>query len=332
MPGFTTHHLFGEDVYHQIKYSLLKKIIHQNISAYTIGLQGPDIFFYYLPFLKENTGINGKNYGLRMHNENIRLFFQYSLEQLNNIMNQNPKKAMIDVSYLCGFFCHYILDVTCHPYIYARSGHDLSNPQYKRESSAKHRILETQIDTIYLKKKKKKLPSKFQKPKALSISKEKGYDLFDYIKNCVNSTYEGNLTAKQIKQVISYMKLECFLLTDPVGILTGLVELIENRTIKCAYISGLIVTDRPKKNNIKDPLNLSHHIWYSPWELEKIRQESFLDLYQTALSRMSLICSIFNQYLLDMIMDSPKAIIEQQHLLHELGNFSYHSGLFVKEN
>ena len=49
MPGFVTHYLFGEEIYHQLKCNFQKKNLFYNRSAYAFGLQGPDLFFYYLP-------------------------------------------------------------------------------------------------------------------------------------------------------------------------------------------------------------------------------------------------------------------------------------------
>ena len=53
MPGFTTHYLFGVNAYKDLKNTPLKKNICGNHAAYSLGLQGPDLFFYYLtPYTK----------------------------------------------------------------------------------------------------------------------------------------------------------------------------------------------------------------------------------------------------------------------------------------
>lgn len=49
MPGYVTHYIFGREVYHNLKNNSLKKNLYYNCAAYGLGLQGPDIFFYYLP-------------------------------------------------------------------------------------------------------------------------------------------------------------------------------------------------------------------------------------------------------------------------------------------
>ena len=48
MPGFVTHYLFGLDAYRQIHSESIRQNLHKNHSAFALGLQGPDIFFFYL--------------------------------------------------------------------------------------------------------------------------------------------------------------------------------------------------------------------------------------------------------------------------------------------
>ena len=50
MPGFTTHYLFGVDTYHELKDKQLKQVLRRQRQAFCLGLQGPDIFFYDIPY------------------------------------------------------------------------------------------------------------------------------------------------------------------------------------------------------------------------------------------------------------------------------------------
>ena len=49
MPGFITHYLFGINTYHTLRNKTLRQDLQQQHAAYSLGLQGPDIFFYFLP-------------------------------------------------------------------------------------------------------------------------------------------------------------------------------------------------------------------------------------------------------------------------------------------
>ena len=49
MPGFTTHYLFGVDACRRLTSTSMHNMIRRDHSAYALGLQGPDLFFYSLP-------------------------------------------------------------------------------------------------------------------------------------------------------------------------------------------------------------------------------------------------------------------------------------------
>ncbi len=67
MPGFTTHYLFGLHAYRKFAPSSLKQTIQKHHAAYSLGLQGPDLFFYFLP----SYIIHKNNIGSVAHTEKI---------------------------------------------------------------------------------------------------------------------------------------------------------------------------------------------------------------------------------------------------------------------
>ena len=76
MPGFTTHYLFGLHAYKQLHSPALKKIIKDNPAAYSLGLQGPDLFFYFLP----SYTIRRRNIGSIAHTESTNKFLRHLLD------------------------------------------------------------------------------------------------------------------------------------------------------------------------------------------------------------------------------------------------------------
>ena len=48
MPGFVTHYIFGVNAYKQVDNSDIHNIIYRNRQAYSLGLQGPDLFYYFM--------------------------------------------------------------------------------------------------------------------------------------------------------------------------------------------------------------------------------------------------------------------------------------------
>ena len=49
MPGFASHYLFGQQSLSHLKEDQEYHILSLHPHAYNLGLQGPDIFYYYLP-------------------------------------------------------------------------------------------------------------------------------------------------------------------------------------------------------------------------------------------------------------------------------------------
>ena len=56
MPGLVAHYIFGTEAYHKVTCDMekhtfhLKKTLFANHGVYSLGLQGPALFFYSLPY------------------------------------------------------------------------------------------------------------------------------------------------------------------------------------------------------------------------------------------------------------------------------------------
>ena len=107
MPSMYAHYHFGGKVFKALPKSA-RDIINKNRELYLIGLQGPDILFYYKPLGKNR--VNGYGYG--MHDRPAEEFFRGAAERYENC---GKDEAML--SYLLGFICHFALDSACHGYI-----------------------------------------------------------------------------------------------------------------------------------------------------------------------------------------------------------------------
>lgn len=331
MPGFTTHYLFGVDVYHSIPNCDLKKIIRTYPSAYKLGLQGPDIFFFYLPCLLGN---QSKNLGSAMHQSNVNKFFENYLTALDSY---SGKTREIGISYLAGFLCHYGLDALAHPFIYSRTDKEIYNvgailrddhsvsQDIKTLYYADHRILETIIDTLMLKKRKNLVPSKFLKDQIVRMPKEVSDTLSFLLCNSINSTYYNccTLSPRNLHRVFHAMKRECKILANRTTKKKQLVERIENRYIKFPLLSSLIPSDFVADED--DALNLSHHTWSLPWEPNCTFSASFLDLYKDAIEQCRMNLVMLDNYL-KMPASSLSQYICKNILLQKLGNRSYHTG------
>ncbi len=148
MPGLITHVLCSHQVSNKVD-DEIKELIKKYPSAYYLGSQGPDIFFYYLPgFLNKET----LNLGLLLHKRNTNDFL---MSLLDNAKLYNDERKNVALSYIFGYLTHYGLDSKTHPYIYYKSGFrqkgNLITMVKSLRTSLYHRKLDTSIDTLLVK-------------------------------------------------------------------------------------------------------------------------------------------------------------------------------------
>lgn len=105
MPTTYAHDLFGQRVYTFLTPEV-KQVIRKNKNLFRIGLHGPDILFYDIPNSKVTRT------GIVMHREVAAPFFERGM----TLVRQKHDEKLL--AYLLGFACHYLLDSTCHPYVY----------------------------------------------------------------------------------------------------------------------------------------------------------------------------------------------------------------------
>lgn len=140
MPGIVTHYLFGTDVHES-----LAEVIGEApaaLDAFLLGNQGPDPFFY----LRATPGTHElRRIGQTMHRQKVPEL----LASLHDCFADGPCKA-----YALGFLCHYLLDSTVHPLVYAQE-HALCDVGIEGLSDkwahrVVHATIETEIDEYIL--------------------------------------------------------------------------------------------------------------------------------------------------------------------------------------
>ena len=117
MPGFASHYLFGQQSLSHLKEDQEYHILSLHPHAYNLGLQGPDIFYYYLPAWL----LYDHNAASLIH-ENSSLQFFIAMIDARNKLSSHSERIIAD-AYICGFLGHYTLDTYCHPYIFDRTHH-----------------------------------------------------------------------------------------------------------------------------------------------------------------------------------------------------------------
>lgn len=162
MPQTYAHQYFGDLVYEQLP-GEIRGVIEENRELYEIGLQGPDILFYYHPLWKNPVA----RLGNEMHSWSGRKYFARAVQALTGIdpvgsemrMEELPQQAYLYTSlsseeagsddadaalvYLYGCLCHFTLDSICHPYI---------NQYDAMEAGVTHSVIEGDFDRALIEK------------------------------------------------------------------------------------------------------------------------------------------------------------------------------------
>ena len=127
MPALYAHLRFGEEVAKTLP-TAYTSLIERFPEAFALGTQGPDILFYHKPMKKNQI----RSHGTFLHTLSGNEFFLAQGEKLvhsEDILTENGAFA----AYLCGFLCHFTLDVLCHPYINEHSCEAVSHGKIESE-------------------------------------------------------------------------------------------------------------------------------------------------------------------------------------------------------
>lgn len=310
MPGFTTHYLFGQQTYPLLPTSNSKKAIQKYPRVYTLGLQGPDIFFYHT---------HRQNPGSIAHTTNTGMFLSHLLQATE--IFPSAKEQTIAQSYVLGFVGHYILDSTCHPYIYARSNYSLN----KKRNMGRHIQLETDIDNSLLWFYQRKRPSEFHQSNSIALNKEQIQVISKLLFIAFKKTYPNlMLSQHQIKQSILSTQKITRILYDTTGCKKAFIQRLESIFLSYPMVSSLIANDHLVF--YKDPCNIRHKSWKNPWDESILSRESFFDLFEKAQTQYFKLLIAADKYFSTKYPHGQKEDFLRQ-LQEQLGNFSYHSGL-----
>lgn len=310
MPGFITHYLFGCEVVKDIKDKDMKKLLKDNKGAFSLGLQGPDIFFYF-PY--SFTG-NKKRLASVMHVYDTGDFFINLIKETNRL---EGKAKEIGIAYVLGFLGHYSLDTKCHPYIYYRTGYLNKGKDY----FGKHTDFETDIDCLLMKKLMNYDVVNFRQEKTIKLDKNSIVIIARLLNRACKITYP------YIKSSVEIMKLavESFyytngLLNDRRGYKKRILSSVEKTIFGNVSAAPLFIVEN-KEINWEDPLNDNHKEWKNPWNMKEKSRESFMDLILNAKGYyINLMEDVFSE--ITNIED-----VDYNKLSEVIGNNSYHSGL-----
>ena len=185
MPGLYAHFLFGLKV-KEILPEELSRVIENHQDEYLLGLQGPDLLFYYHP-LRFRPVTGGK-----IHRQPASGF----LENAACVLREDGSES--GLAYIIGFICHFTLDSDCHPVICS----------FKQQDGLSHAGIEEEFDQVLMRQQKID-PSRFS-PKPL-IPKKSG------VANCAAPFYPGAAHKQLNRSLFSMRHLSTVLYSPKIG-------------------------------------------------------------------------------------------------------------------
>lgn len=317
MPGFVTHYLFGRDTYHKLSHTAFKSNLYQNRKAYGLGLQGPDLFFYYLPSYL----LHRCNPGAIAHDGASGPFFESLLMTCLSFSSDDDRA--IAEAYLAGFLGHYTLDTVCHPYIYAMTDYHGREKDY----FSRHAYLETDIDCALLFEKLHRTPGSFSNNHTIALTRRQKSVIVQMLSAAYHRAFPRLKVGKLTMRLgIFSIRLGMRILQDRTGQKKVLFRFLERHFLGYPLFSPLVASNSLFFRT--DPFNLRHARWKNPWNPSLESEESFFDLYRKAtalyLARLDRLAE-----LLACREDPGRQNELIRAFLEEYGNRSFLSGIEV---
>ena len=106
MPALYAHKIFGAKVYKELPDNI-REIISEFKEEFLIGLHGPDVLFFHMPWKDGRVS----KIGNRLHKRPFALLERRAFKVLKY------EKDDAALAYFIGNICHFVLDMSCHPLV-----------------------------------------------------------------------------------------------------------------------------------------------------------------------------------------------------------------------
>ena len=278
MPAATTHVAFAKDVL-RLNRDIEKSI--SNYSMFTLGSQGPDLLFFSRASILPGSL---KKYGNLMHEHKVYEVIHYFEEYADN----DPDLT----SYIRGYLCHYALDSTVHPLVYAVTS-SFCKDDHAKESEV-HVGLEAEIDVWVLHQRGLTI-SDYNVYEDLKISNKDRKKLAGMYHAMFQDVLHLDIPVKSFEQTIIEISLWTAFLKPrkPVyNTIRACEKLIGNHAF-----SNMMLCNKHDETII----NVDHRHYTIPWHPNNIISDSFIDLYGKAFTKATELIKSHSRH--DFILD-----------------------------
>lgn len=276
MPAVITHDRFGREALKHPATSFVATKDERD--AFLLGNQGPDPLFYSVisPSLATYHAL-----GSLMHDKKPAEL----LSAFSHAIKTAPTATQPVIrAYAAGFLCHYLLDRTAHPLIYAQE-YALCDAGVeglsRKDGSEVHAVIETELDELMLYTYTGKTIASFAPHKDILQASDQALASLSYIVGAVLwETYERIAPVDLLSKSVHNFRRIQHMLYSPRGKKRAVLGKIERAVRPHSFLESMSHQNRALTYSDFD--NHKHDVWVNPFTGD-ISTASFMDLFNSTL-------------------------------------------------
>ena len=276
MPSIITHHIFSNEVLKKLSNDTKSKFSNE-LEIYNTFAQSHDYLFYNHFTPKKSKEI--RDLGHYAHHHNTQEYLLNIIKMIKEKKLTNNQQA---IAYLYGSLTHYILDTTCHPFIFYKTGVYRKKEKWTHKYRGEHTRIEKHLDCILYEKYFNKLYFKCNINKEIIGNPILTNELKELISAVYQKTYNVENIGEEYQNSIKDAKLINRLVTkDIIGIkkiIYLLIDFISNH-----HFGNLTAYSTFILNPNYKFLNLEHKKWNHPCDKTITFTYSFEDLFNQSI-------------------------------------------------
>ena len=242
------------------------------MNAFLWGAQGPDFLYYHRIFQPWSKNI--REIGSRLHHEKPSRLLSAMRDVQHSEGNETTE------FYLLGFLCHYSLDRTAHPFVYW-DVKSLRKMYPGRGDSFLHTQTESVLDGILLRSITGKPATDFDLKQTVPNQPDAMDAIARFYSAVLERLYGMHGLQEALRQSMQDCRKVCGLLNDRWMVKKPLAEALEKVTHHYLYSSAIRGVSEQDEF---DYANVLHSEWRWPENQSISRNDSFFDLYETAVN------------------------------------------------
>lgn len=276
MPAFATHYLFAQELLVSLQQAgLLAKTEEQ---AFFYGAQGPDFLLFHrvLPLLMPGKSAFSVSSVLHRTSPN-RLF-----GAMADYLRGRPGDT-VSAAYAYGFLCHYALDSTAHPYVYATQREIIRRRHIRYPGAVVHNRIEFQIDAYMLRRKLGMEDARrFSAAQTLAQKPPDLRQIGEMLHVCVRQAADIEKPAGVYIRAFADMRLAQRALTDVHGWKIPLLSILQLPLYPLLGPCVTTIMRHRRPDRLWDYMNTKKCCWRYPADISIASCASFLELYEQA--------------------------------------------------